>query len=338
MGGKLGSTTVSTRAQVSAVIVNFNGGADLIRCVASLHEQADLKEILVVDNGSTDGSPEELERLHPGTAVLRSPVNDGYTGGANRGAAATTGDLLLFMNPDVVVDRGSIAKIARRLRDGAGVVGPRLLVEADDAWEVGATLDSVGFPVILREPGRPLYVSGCALATRRDLFQRLAGFDERYFMIAEDADYSWRALLSGADVAVAEGATALHRGGGSTPGGYMRAGRHEVTRFRVARRERNMLATRIKCLPAGHLLPAVVAQVGWILAEATGSILMGRPGLAWQLMAALGWNIVQLPETLRRRRLTPVAGDRHRAIQGRLHRGLHGLQLLRASGLPRYVG
>lgn len=325
-------------AQVSAVIVNFNGGEDLLRCVASLQDQAGLKDILVVDNGSTDGSPEEVERRYGGAVVLRSAANDGYTGGANRGAAATTGELLLFMNPDVVVDRGCIEAIARELRGTASVVGPRLMVEADGDWELGATLDSVGFPVVLREPGRPLWVCGCALATRRELFQQLGGFDERYFMIGEDTDYCWRALLAGADVVVASGATALHRGGGSTPGGYRRSGRHEVTRFRVALRERNLLATRIKCLPAAHLVPALTAQVVWIIAEAVGSVLMRRPGLAWRLLSALGWNIVQLPETLRLRRLTPVAANRRDAINGRLHRGLHGLQRLRTRGLPRYVG
>jgi N-acetylglucosaminyl-diphospho-decaprenol L-rhamnosyltransferase len=329
-----------TTSRISAVIVNYNGGADLIACVASLTVQAGVAdlEIVVVDNASTDGSLEEASRQFPDLVVVASETNEGFPAGANRGAEKASGDVIVFLNPDVVMDPGCLAAMTAALRSGLAITGPALWVEAAGRLEYGLVTDWVGFPLELTEPQEPLFVPGCALATHRETFDHLGGFDARYFAFGEDLDFCWRALVAGGEVGIAPGARAIHRGGASTPGGYLRGGRREVTNFRIAMRERNVLATRIKCLPARWLVPGIAAEVAWILGVAAGSSAMGRFGLAADLIGGLAWNVRNLPETARYRQRASSPRGRVGAIRGRIHRGMTGLTYLRRNGPPRFVG
>lgn len=329
-----------TKPGISAVIVNYNGGPDLIDCIASLKAQSAVGEleIIVIDNASRDGSPDAVRRRFPDVTVVASDRNVGFPAAANRGAKMATGDTLLFLNPDVVLEPGCLAAIARSLTSDLTVAAPELWVETTGRFEYGLIVDWVGYPVVLTERRRPLFVPGCALGTRRSTFDELGGFDARYFAFGEDLDYCWRALIAGGEVGISAGAKATHRGGAATPGGYLRDGTIQVTDFRVAMRERNVLATRIKCLPARSLPAGIAAQVAWILCVAVGSAAMGRFRLARELVGGLGWNASNLAQTLRLRHSTRAPQGRMIAITGRIHRGLYALTLVGRHGLPRFVG
>src|SRR5205823_10582069 len=184
----------------------------------------------------------------PQVKIVRPGSNLGFAGGSNFGAAAARGNLLLFLNPDVVLTPGCVAALATELSDPlVGAVGPPIAVAASDATEYGCTLDPIGSPVGLSQPAAPLYVPGCALMTGARLFHELGGFDERFFMFVEDADYCWRVLLRGYDVRVTTQAPVRHEGGAVTPGGYVTAAGVTSTTFRIALRERNTLAMLLKC-------------------------------------------------------------------------------------------
>lgn len=118
----------------------------------------------------------------------------------------------------------------------------------------------------------------------------------------------------------------------------MRYGRIEVTDFRIAMRERNVLATRIKCLPARWLLLGIAAEVAWIFGVALGSAAMGRFRLAGNLLGGIAWNASNLRETLRRRGHNGSPLGRVTATAGRTRRGLHALSRVSRHGLPRFVG
>lgn len=325
--------------RLSVVIVNYEGGELLLSCLRSLSEQGLPLQLIVVDNGSADGSASAAARCFPHLEVVRPGVNLGFAGGANAGAAHAHGDVLLFLNPDVRVEPGCAAALLAEFDDPhTGIAGPALHVAASALVEYGATVDPLGSPIGLTRVRPPLYVPGCALAVRRSLFKRLGGFDERFFMFAEDVDLCWRALLAGWDVRVVPGAVATHVGGASAPGGYPSAGALETTRFRVALRERNTLATLLKCYglaPACFALPFYLLQT---LATAALLAATGRAGTARDVLGGLLWNVRTLRTTLRlRRQAQTLRAAPERAVLGRMHRGyLRGSLLLRV-GIPRVL-
>jgi GT2 family glycosyltransferase len=322
---------------VSCVIVNHNGGDDLIACLEALgHQSGASVEVILVDNCSIDGSLEAAVAAYPGIRAMRSQTNDGFAGGANRGAERAHGSTLLFLNPDVTLGEHVASRLHMALQNEPGVAGPRLWVEAHARWEYGCIVDLLGWPHELIVPTPPVFVPGCALATNREIFNALGGFDARYFMTYEDADYCWRVLLAGAPVRIVDGAEAVHRGGGATPGGYSRDGRKETTAFRVLMRERNTVATLLKCAPAAWVAGFLPAYVAWTALISAGSLALGKPALAAGLWANWVWNIRQASETLAARRRLPLHQDRVIPLRGRLRRRPYVLDLLR-SGAPRVV-
>ena len=263
--------------------------------------------------------------------------NLGFAAGANAGARVAQGALLLFLNPDVQLGPRAVERLAGAFRSAdVAVAGPKVELDRLGAFELGSTIDPLGYPVPLSSPRPPLYVSGCALMTTKDLFADLGGFDERFFLFVEDVDYCWRALLRGHDVRVVPEAIAHHYGGASAAGGYLTAEGLSTTAFRVVLRERNTLAALLKCyaLPTlAAVLPAYVAQA---LATAAALAARGRTQTAIGILGGLSWNARELPRTLALRR--DVQGRRtrgEREVLRRMHRGLQKLTLLRRFGMPR---
>jgi GT2 family glycosyltransferase len=326
------------QARVSAIVINYNGGHDLIRCLESLGEQSlPPEEIIVVDNSSHDGSLDRALADFPNVTAIANKTNQGFAGGANTGAAAATGDLLLFLNPDVVLHAECLALLAEGLLKAPGVAGPAVQLQARVGKEYGGTIDRLGYPAGLRSPGNPLYVPGSALATSRCTFQDLGGFDERYFMFVEDLDYCWRVLLAGGDVTVPANAEAFHRGGGSTPGGYVR-GRHlETTSFRLILRERNTFATLLKCASPLWLVWVIPAYLLKALLVSIWALLAGRPRAAAGILTSIAWNVRHLGTTIRLRRTIPRDRGSRQRVRERVHPRLLLVDRLLEFGFPRFV-
>lgn len=307
---------------VTAIVVNFNGGRDLGRCLAALCNQLPQSNILVVDNASTDDSVQRAVERWPQVRVLASDTNLGFGGGANLGAAAAADGTLLFLNPDTLVLPGCVARLHEALIGRVGVVGPMLWVGEGEVAEQGATIDVAGMPRGLVEPNPPLYVPGCCLATTKRCFDIVGGFDPRYFLFVEDVEYCWQALRRGYDVRVVATAEAYHRGGGSISGGYARGGGLEVSVTRIVLRERNTTAMFVACVPA-KLLP-LVAGASVLRGGAFAGLLASRGHWSgvWRLVVGLGQNVLWLPETVRRRRRPGATAVSGRAAWQRVVPGL----------------
>ena len=202
-------------ARWAAVVVNYESG-DLLRdCVRSLlHDvSAGEPEVVVVDNGSTDGSIETLRAEFADVAVLTPGANLGYAAAANRGTAATRAPVVAVCNADVLLEPGTAGALVQRLDAEAdvGAIGPRVNdpngVHYPSARTVPRLRDTVGHGVLLHvkpnnrftrryrqldaDPARSRdvdWVSGAALWLRRDALDRVGGWDERYFMYVEDVD------------------------------------------------------------------------------------------------------------------------------------------------------
>jgi GT2 family glycosyltransferase len=321
---------------VSAVVVNYEGGEFLLDCIASLEGQ-DLVEIIVVDNGSADGSGPAASARFPGIKLLSPGWNLGFAGGANFGAREARGDLLLFLNPDIRMPPGSVRTLVEMFTDShVGVVGPPLYVATSETVEYGATVDVIGSPVGVRvRTTRPLFVSGCALMTRLTLFNELGGFDGRFFMFLEDADYCWRALLRGFDVSVPDMPPVWHQGGAATPGGYVTRGGVSSTSFRVALRERNTLAMLLKCY--GAPLAAIICPIYVAQSVLTASLLAacGKHRTARAVVSGLRWHMNECQNTLAYRRTVQSSREVSDAvILRRMYRGIWKLNMLIGFGIP----
>lgn len=222
------------RLRCSIIIVGYNSAADLSACLETLlaHPmQPDMglagsdiaTEIIVVDNASHDETSAILSQWDGAITVLSLPENRGFAGGNNAGAALATGDILVFLNPDTVPRAGWLSALVEPLRDRRVGMTTAQLVLADRPHLVNACGNDITWTglTVCRGLEQPLAawshpdevaaVSGAAFAVRRELFERLGGFDEEYFLYYEDTDLSLRARLAGYSVRYVPQSVVAHR-------------------------------------------------------------------------------------------------------------------------------
>lgn len=260
--------------------MNFNAGPLLARCVRSLlaDDSAGTPEVVVVDNGSTDGSVEALEATGLPVQVVRAPGNVGYAAGANLGIATTGSPVVAVLNPDTEVRRGTGAALLARLEESdVAAVGPRILNTDGTVYPSGrampSTLDAVGhgllFLVWPRNPFTRRYryldadydsvrevdwLSGAAIWLRRSALDAVGGWDEGYFMYVEDVDLCWRLRQAGWRIVFDPAGEVEHVQGTATgrrP--YRMLARHHRSLFRFAAK-RWQGPRRVLLLPAGIFL------------------------------------------------------------------------------------
>lgn len=229
---------------LSIIIINWNSKGYLRECLRSIPQTpAGLEcEILVIDNGSYDGSAEMLAQEFPQVTFIQSERNLGFSSANNRAARQAKGDYLLFLNPDTVVTGQSLGILVDALRKlpHAGAVGAKLL-NTDGTLQTSCVQS---FPTVLNqmldcellrhwfplsnlwgmatlfngshEPAPVEAVSGACLMVKHHVFERLGGFDERYFMYSEDIDLAYRIYREGFKCYYVPSAILIHHGGGSS--------------------------------------------------------------------------------------------------------------------------
>lgn len=202
-------------SMLSIIIVNYNGRHFLDDCLASIAACVTCPhEVIVVDNASSDGSVEHLRTHHPGVRLIESPTNTGFTGGNNLGVRQARGDLILLLNNDTVVQTDFAPALAGFANPKTGVVGARLFY-GDGRQQASVGYEHTPLRLVLSWLGLKrvgwlpnwfrrteesvifydasheglAWVSGACLFTRKALWDRLGGLDERYFMYLEDVDY-----------------------------------------------------------------------------------------------------------------------------------------------------
>jgi N-acetylglucosaminyl-diphospho-decaprenol L-rhamnosyltransferase len=234
---------VSDTAQgVAAVVVNYNAGDYLVECVRSLRD-AGVQQIVVADNASTDASLGALRKVDPDVVVVETGGNFGYGGGVNRGAAAVTAgaEVLLVCNPDLTLDPAAVKTMVAALDADpeAGIIGPRIDNTDGTLYPSARTIpgpfDAVGHaflgPIMPNNrftrryrlldwdhshARRVDWISGACFAIRRDVFDRLGGFNEDYYMYLEEVDLCTRARAMGVAIVYEPAARVVHVGGVST--------------------------------------------------------------------------------------------------------------------------
>ncbi|MGH8548761.1 MAG: glycosyltransferase family 2 protein [Methylococcales bacterium] len=231
---------------VSLTVVNYNGGAFLHSCVASAINQVD--ELIVVDNASTDTSLKQLETAFPGEKklrIIRNGQNLGFSAACNAGLGHSTGNFLMFLNPDCVLEPGSVTRLLQVLRDfpDAGMVGG-LLVGPDGReqgggrravptpWRsfvraFGLSRFSDRWPRLFFDfhldkqplPAHPIEVeaiSGACMLVRRSAMRDVGQWDEGYFLHCEDLDFSMSLRRKGWKILFVPDTRIVHHKGGSS--------------------------------------------------------------------------------------------------------------------------
>jgi GT2 family glycosyltransferase len=205
----------------SIVIVAYNSGPVLVRCLESLRDEGGDHEVVVVNNG--DPAPEiEATAAMPGVRVIEPAENLGYAGGSSLGAREATGDTLVFLNPDTTVAQGAIGELERALEDDSVAIamGRLLLLDRPDVLNAAgcaihisglAWSDGYGEPAeSVSETREITYANGSALAIRAALFRELGGFTDELFIYHEDLELGWRARMQGYRIVVEPKADVFH--------------------------------------------------------------------------------------------------------------------------------
>lgn len=292
---------------VAVVIPNWNGREDLPACLDSLRAQTVPVEIVVVENGSTDGSAEMLRVSYPDVTVLAQPVNLGFAGGVNVGlryAMHRGHDHIALLNNDAIAEPTWVqCLVAEMSRDeGVGMVASKFLTID------GARIDSTGecystwglpFPRGRGEERVDTYdadaeifgASGGSTLYRAAMLRDIGLFDEDFFAYFEDVDLSWRAHLRGWRVRLAPDAVAYHRIGatsGRLPG------------FTTYQTLKNLFWVVAKNVPRRYL-PTVVPRLALAYSLTFWrAVLHGKGGIAMKGVAVAA---AKLPKKLAQRRV-----------------------------------
>lgn len=246
---------------VDVVIVSWNGRDDTIRAVEAVLEQigggagqVPDARVIVVDNGSSDGTWEAVLAMDDRVRCVRLASNRGFTGGIASGVDASDAELVIFLNNDALPEPGWLEAMVARLSasdlDVIAASGRIVSYEGDRIDFIGGsmTFDGHAFqhdfrrPVgSVREPGpgtELLFACGGNMIVRRKEFADLGGFDDDYFAYLEDVDFGWRCWLSGFRVVYEPAGLVRHRSSATSD----RLGNYE----RGVLFERNALQTVIK--------------------------------------------------------------------------------------------
>jgi GT2 family glycosyltransferase len=209
----------------SVIITAYNAANDLPDCLDNLIRQDYPNfEIIVVDNASKDTTPQIINRYAGFVQNLRLEQNRAVAGGYNAGAEAASGEFLIFINADTIPQPGWLSGLIEpMLKDETiGMTTSRILLEKtphlintcgnDVTWTGLTVCRGMGEPAERwQEPGEVSAVSGASCAIRRDLFEKIGGFDETFEFYLDDTDLSLRARLAGSRVWYAPESRILHR-------------------------------------------------------------------------------------------------------------------------------
>jgi GT2 family glycosyltransferase/glycosyltransferase involved in cell wall biosynthesis len=212
---------------VSVVLVNFRGVDDTLEAIGHLGNldwPADRLEIVVVENASGDESAARIRAEAPHVTLVVSKTNDGFAGGCNRGVAASSGEFVALLNNDARPDELWVRAAVDRFEQSAeiGAVASQVLDwDGEKVDFIGAAMTwyGMGYKPFTSEPVPKtpdvpqdvLFGTGAAMFVRRDVFDQLGGFDERYFMLFEDVDFGWRLNLRGWRFAYEPASLAFHK-------------------------------------------------------------------------------------------------------------------------------
>jgi hypothetical protein len=297
---------------VSIIIPHWNGKKILKLCLQSLICQTYPNyEIIVVDNASTDGSPDMVKKEFQKVKLIINKKNLGWAGGCNVGIKTARGDLIALFNNDAIADPKWLSELVNVIKNSLkiGIVGGVVFY-----YEPGDIIDDAGLKmdpitgivwhvnrgkrlVRLEELQHVDFVSGVDLLVKRELIEKIGMFDEGYPLYHEETDFGLRAQRAGYECKIVPSAFVQHMGCVTVKklplkGYYLKS----KSDFRFY----------FKNLPLKYLFTALFFQL--ILVPSVESLLFKNPIFFWLKMKAFIWNFLRLREIVAKRRENECLG------------------------------
>ena len=204
------------QVRISVIIVSYNSESFIEKCIVSVLKNLPPDgEVLILDNASTDRTVVLLEKFLTKIKLIKSNENLGFSRGNNKAVREATGEYLFFLNPDTEINEPIFDEIIEFYEEtpDAGIVGPKLIMENGEVQPTVRKLPTIlgafkeyilgtkfAYGQYVPKTENPLEVEmvyGAAMLIRKDLFEKLGGFEEKYFLYYEDADLCKRVRKNG---------------------------------------------------------------------------------------------------------------------------------------------
>ena len=206
--------------KISVIIVNYNGKKLLEKCLESLFKiDYNNFEVILVDNNSTDGSMEFVTKNYPKIIVIKLDSNKGFAEPNNIGAKIAKGEYLLFLNNDTVTTTNFISEMVKVLeKDEKIAICQSLLLKPDGNIDSsGDFIDKMGIVYNSKTKTDEIKeissARGACMLIRKKIFDKLGGFDEKFFFSFEDVDLGWRSWILGYKVVIVPNSIVYHSAG-----------------------------------------------------------------------------------------------------------------------------
>ncbi|MBU0477502.1 glycosyltransferase [bacterium] len=279
---------MSQKYSVSLILITMNRYDEFRKTLLSLKEQTAVFELIVVDNGSNDGSPEMVRKYWPEAVVIELDSNKGVSGGRNEGIKVAKGDILVFLDDDAGFEsRDALSSICRRFEEdpNLGILATNSLHAATMKPEIGAIPRRD--KKIFKTDYQATYFCGVGFALRKDLIKEIGDFSYEHFYNCQELDLSWRAIESGYRIMWAVDIVVLHR---LTPS--------ERPRGRwVYYNARNRIWLAVEHLPWRYVISYGVFWWGYLLIIAIKNFLL------IDFIKGISACIVDLPKILKKRKV-----------------------------------
>ncbi len=296
--------------KVSIIIVNFNGIKWLDGCLGSLDLQTYKKiETIFVDNGSTDGSVKFVKKRYPKTIIIQNNINLGFSEGNNVGYRHSTGEYIILLNNDTIVERDYVKSMVDSFSEikNLGIAQSKIVKMSNPSKidSCGSFLTSIAMQyyfgngkdealVNYSVPTRIFSVKGASVIISRKMIEQIGLFDEKFWCYYEETDLCHRAWLTGWECWYWPRTKVRHFiGGTSTEFANSEIQFHNV---------KNKLRSIIKNFSIHRLLYQLFCVTTTYTMVSIGWLISGKVGHSTSLIKAIAWNVINLGETLDKRK------------------------------------
>jgi GT2 family glycosyltransferase len=274
--------------KISVVVLNYNGVAWLQRCFDSLKRQTIFSqiEVILTDNNSSDESVKFTNDWFAQTGakgrVVQNVANLYYCGANNNGAAAASGEFLLFLNNDTWLEPDCLEKLYdETVKAGADCAAPAVLDYDDDTFQAGGItgIDLFGIVTAGPRPDRVMETfnsPGCSLFIRTEMFRKIGGFAAELLIYVDETDLSWRVWIAGGKVVAVPSARLHHRGAAVVnPEGKTKAVESRTSETKRFLTNRNSILFLLKN-SQNILLVLMIPHLLMVFAEAGAGLILVR--------------------------------------------------------------
>lgn len=301
-----------TKPLVSILIVNYNGGSVLNKCLESLYKTEYSEfEVVIVDNGSTDESVKLIRKNYKHIKLVEAGENLGFAVGNNVSLKYAKGKYVVLLNGDTEVEPDWLNKMvafAEEHKDG-GVFSPKILFFENRKIinSAGGVCDFYGFSPLrgtfekdsklFSQPCEVFYAHGAAMMVRKDLFDKIGFLDETYFIYHEEFDFCWRARLYGTKVYYVPESVVYHK----------LKQRNFYKKEKLAQRQFLVKKNRIRTIIKNHkslslVILALFVNLFVSFGEIIYLVFKGDFESPKGIIKAFFWNLKMLPDTLAKRK------------------------------------